>query len=779
MNRQKKTQNIFTIPFPISVIRSLLIALGKPLYYTTAFLLLYAFVFFGLGIPFLIRILISKIPHISFHFWTKKSKTNIAPVSSTLTFRPAWRFFLQTFPSFAGGLVLSGMIIGSGVGFYDFVLKDLPSPKDLINRQPPLTTKIYDRNGELLYKLYKSENRTLVSLSTIPVALKQATIAIEDKDFYNHNGFSIKGIVRAAKADLEGKRIQGGSTITQQLVKNTLLTTEKTMKRKVRELILSFMVETSLSKDEILEMYFNEVSFGGTVHGVEEASRRYFGKSVKELSLGESAYLAGLPQAPSTYSPFGPNPQLGFVRQHQVLQRMFDDGYITQEQVAQAKEEKIIFQPDITDIKAPHFVMYVRELLATEYGEDIVAQGGLEVYTTLDYQLQKKAEEAVNAELEKLKNMHVTNGAVIVTNPKTGEILAMVGSRNYFDVAHDGQVNVTLRPRQPGSSIKPLTYAAALEKGFTPSTVIEDAPITYKVLGSPPYTPKNYDGKYHGKVTVRTALANSFNIPAVKVLAAVGIQHVIEKGRSMGLTTWGEENSSRFGLSLTLGGGEVLMADMAKLYGTFANFGLTTDLYPLLKVKDHQGKILYQHPCTDGNETPDEERPCLATRTLDPRVAWQITNILSDNVARSTAFGLRSVLYIPNQEVAVKTGTTNSLRDNWTIGYTNNRLVASWVGNNDNSAMSYVASGITGASPIWNIVMKNLLDEKNPHHFATPSGLIKVKVCIPTGTLGCNACPVQRDDYFVPGTEPKQACTEEMFKKKEEVTQTTTGSIGH
>ena len=766
MNRQKKTQNKKHLAFPILVIRSFLIVLGKPLYYSAAFILLYALVFFFAGLPVILKLLWEKVASLFFIFIRRKPKRALATTPAP-TFRPAWIFFRQTFPSLAGGLVLSGMIIGSGTGFYNFVLKDLPSPKDLINRHPPLTTKIYDRNGELLYKLYKSENRTLVSLSTIPEYLKQATIAIEDKDFYKHNGFSVRGIVRAAKADLEGKQIQGGSTITQQLVKNTLLSTEKTFKRKARELVLSFMVETSLSKDEILEMYFNEVSFGGTVHGVEEASRRYFGKSVKDLSLAESSFLAGLPQAPSTYSPFGPNPQLGFVRQHQVLQRMLEDGYITQEQVAQVKEEKLVFRPDITNIKAPHFVMYVRELLAKEYGEDVVTQGGLEIYTTLDYQLQKKTEEAVNTELEKLTKMNVTNGAVMVTNPKTGEILAMVGSRNYFDVKHDGQVNVTLRPRQPGSSIKPLTYATALEKGFTPSTIIEDAPITYQVLGSPPYSPKNYDGAYHGKVTIRAALANSYNIPAVKTLAAVGIQNVIEKARSMGITTWGEENSSRFGLSLTLGGGEVTLADMTKLYGTFANLGLTTDLYPILKVKDPEGKILYQHPCTDGNETPTEEKPCLATRTLDPRVAWQITNILSDNNARAAAFGLHSVLHIPNQEVAVKTGTTNSLRDNWTIGYTNNRLVGAWVGNNDNSPMSYVASGITGASPIWNKVMMSLLNEKEPHHFATPSGLLKMKVCVSTGTLGCSACPSQREEYFLPGTEPKQSCTEEMFKKPE------------
>jgi membrane carboxypeptidase/penicillin-binding protein PbpC len=370
----------------------------------------------------------------------------------------------------------------------------------------------------------------------------------------------------------------------------------------------------------------------------------------------------------------------------------------------------------------------------------------------------KKAEEAVETEMVKVQRFHITNGAAMVTDPKNGAVLAMVGSRNYFDTKNDGQVNVTLRERQPGSSIKPLTYATAFEKqGLSPSSVIEDAPITYRVVGSPPYSPKNYDGKYHGKVTVRQSLGSSYNIPAVKTLASVGVPAVVEKGRQMGITSWTEAAASRFGLSLTLGGGEVKMADMTQMYGTFANGGVTVPLNPILQVKNYKGEVIYTNPCRDENTL------CGGNKVLDPRIAYQITSVLSDNAARAPAFGTNSVLNIPKQQVAVKTGTTNSMRDNWTFGYTDTRLVGAWVGNNDNSAMSYVASGITGASPIWNTIMKSLLDENNPHTFAQPSDLVKVKICVTTGTLPCSACKFIREESFIPGTEPKNACRDEQF----------------
>lgn len=665
------------------------------------------------------------------------------------------------------------LLTAGGTVFYQLILKDLPRPETLLTRQPVSTTKIMDRNGQPLYNIFKDQNRTIVPLERIPVSLRQATIAIEDQEFYSHKGFSLRGIARALKANLENETVQGGSTITQQLIKNTLLTPERTVRRKIKEVVLAIWVETKISKNDILAMYFNEVSYGGSLHGAEAASRAYFGKSVSDLSLAESAFLAGLPQAPSTYSPFGPKPELGIARQQLVLQRMVADGYITAEQAQEAQSQELRFQPYRNDIKAPHFVMYAREILAKQFGEDVVAQGGLQVWTSLDYPLQQTAEQAVRQELQRLKNLRVKNGAAVVTNPKTGEVLAMVGSQDYFDIQNDGQVNVTIRPRQPGSSIKPLTYATAMERGLiTPSTVIEDSPVVYKIVGSPPYSPKNYDGAFHGKVSVRSALANSYNIPAVKTIASVGVPAVVEKGRQMGITTWNDAAAERFGLALTLGGGEVFMTDMARLFGTFSNNGVTVPLNPILKVENFKGEVLYENPCL-----PDAQKPELCTKrqVLDPRIAFQITDMLSDNSARAPAFGLRSALHIPNHQVAVKTGTTNNLRDNWTDGYTSDRVVITWVGNNDNTPMSRVASGITGASPIWNTIMRSMLKDDLPHRFSPPENLIKVHVCTSTGTLPCGPCPKTREEWFLPGSEPKSPCSDTTFKLKESKSPATSG----
>jgi membrane peptidoglycan carboxypeptidase len=504
-------------------------------------------------------------------------------------------------------------------------------------------------------------------------------------------------------------------------------------------------------------MYFNEIPYGGATYGIEEAAQRFFGKSAKELTLAEGALLAGLPAAPTAYSPFGPSPELAAERKREVLRRMVEDEYISQPQADQALAEELHFRTDSIDIRAPHFVMYVKDLLVQEYGEQVLTQGGLSVKTTLDLNVQNVAQAAVAEEVESLASLRVQNGAALVTDPRTGEILAMVGSKDYFDFEHDGQVNVTLRPRQPGSSIKPLTYATAMERGLlTPSSIIQDTPITYQTVGSPPYSPKNYDGQYHGNVTVREALASSYNIPAVKTLARLGVPTLLNKAEQLGITTWTDRN--RFGLSLTLGGGEVLMKDMAQLYSAFANYGYPVEPSAILEITNYKGETLYRNSCAlDLNN-------CFDQRSLDPRVAYQITDILKDNRARTPAFGPQSVLVIPGQEVAVKTGTTNSLRDNWTIGYTSERLVAVWVGNNDNTSMSYVASGITGASPIWNQIMRVLLSEHNPHVFPDPAGLKRVEICKTTGTLPCAGCPWVETEFFIPGTEPTQACRPEQFR---------------
>ncbi|MBU0578460.1 PBP1A family penicillin-binding protein [Patescibacteria group bacterium] len=694
----------------------------------------------------------------------KKFKFSFPKIKISLPLLPLFWFKKRKLTTSLKTILISALLIlltSSAYGFYLFIIKDLPQPSQLTESKQIVSTKILSRDGEVLFKIYENENRTLVKLNDIPQNMINATVAIEDGNFYYHHGFSIKGIIRAIIANSQDPSIQqGGSTITQQLVKNRLLDPEKTIQRKIRELILSILVELQFSKEEILEMYLNQVAYGGSTYGIEEAAQRYFGKTVGQLNLAESSLLAGLPVAPSIYSPFGGAPELAKHRQLEVLRRMVEDEYIDQAQADTAYNQPLNFQQDVIDIKAPHFVFYVKKLLSEQYGEEVVSQGGLEVTTTLDLNLQQATQQIVTNEVTNLTRLQVSNGAALVTNPQTGEILAMIGSKNYFDFGHDGQVNVTLRPRQPGSSIKPLTYSIALEQGKSPSTIIDDSPITYHSIGSPPYSPKNYDGKFHGKVTLREALASSYNVPAVKTLAEIGVSTMLDKAKIMGIDTWQDRN--RFGLSLTLGGGEVTMADMAELYSTFANYGTTVELNPILEIKNYQGEILYRNTCVL------ENKGCPQNKTLNTKTAYQISDILSDNQARTPAFGPQSVLRIPNQQVAVKTGTTNSLRDNWAIGYTTDYLVAVWVGNNNNSPMSYVASGITGASPIWNQVMRLLLNEDIPHRFALPEGFTRVKICAITGTLPCAGCPKITEELFVPGTEPQTHCSPDWFKKKEE-----------
>jgi penicillin-binding protein 1C len=597
-------------------------------------------------------------------------------------------------------LLISGLITLILLSYF-LILKDLPSPKNLITRQVDVSTKIYDRNGQLLYTIYKDKNRSLVKLSEIPTSLKLATLAAEDAEFYTHPGFSVRGMFRALKKNLSEGKLQGGSTITQQLVKNALLSSEKTFVRKIRELIVSVGVELNFTKDEILEMYLNEVNYGGNIYGVSEAARQYFGKDVKDLSLTESALIAGLPQSPTKFSPHGQNPDLTFVRLREVLHLMRVNKYITPEEELDAINQKITFAPNRQIIKAPHFVMFVKEKLIEEFGEETVLKGGLSITTTLDMDIQKMAEKVVVDELEKVKKLRVSNAAVVITNPKTGEILAMVGSRDYFNTDGGGNVNVTTRPRQPGSSIKVINYALGLSNGLTLASIIDDSPITFSVPGLPPYSPKNYDGTYRGKITIRQALAESRNIPAVKILASYGVDKMIDLGQKMGITTWGDR--SRFGLSLTLGGGETKLIDMAQVYGVIANMGTKSNLKYIKDI----------HTENDNQNV------------LDPRVAFLLIDVLRDNNARSRAFGTNSMLVIPNHpEVAVKTGTSNDLKDNLTIGFNQDYLVAVWVGNNDGSSMARIASGITGAAPIWNRIMTSLTFKTQSKSWPIPKGLI-------------------------------------------------------
>ena len=661
------------------------------------------------------------------------------------------KFSLKLNPVKIAVLSFTFLVLSS---FYWFVLKGLPKPTDLIDHPPAISTKIYDRNGQLLFTFYKDQNRTLIPLSDIPLHFKQATLAIEDSHFYTEKGVSWTGILRSLGQIIFNRQLQGGSTITQQLVKNALLTPERTLTRKLKELVLTIETEIIFSKDEILEMYFNQVSYGGTAYGAEQAAQTYFGKSIKDVDLAEAALLAGLPAAPTTYSPFGSNPYLAIYRQHDVLNLMVQEKMIAPEEAELAKAEKIKLAPQYSNIKAPHFVMYIKDLLVSQYGESMVEQGGLSVTTSLDLNLQDKAQSIVTQEISNLSQFHITNGAALVTNPQNGEILAMVGSRDYFDFDHDGQVNLTTALRQPGSSIKPVNYSYALEHGYTAASIIQDTPITYNTPGTKAYSPVNYDGTFHGPVTLRYALANSVNVPAVKVLSSYGVDKMIDQGKKMGITTWTQPE--RYGLSLTLGGAEVKMIDMAVVYGTLANQGLKVNLHPILKITDSKGKTLPDFDCTT-------KLTCTPERVLNPLTAYILTDILADPVARIPEFGAHTYLNVANHQVAVKTGTTNDKRDNWTIGYTPEYLVATWVGNNDNTPMSQVASGITGASPIWNKIFTEILANQPNHPFTPPANLIKANICTLTGQLTCEGCP-SKTEYFVPGTEPKQACSPDQIK---------------
>lgn len=633
--------------------------------------------------------------------------------------------------------------------FYYFILKDLPSPTRLSSNSLPQSTQIYDRHGTLLYTVYGQRDQTFRPLSDIPKHLQQATIAIEDKDFYKHGAVDFRGIARALYVTLYHKQLQGGSTLTQQLVKNSLLTQDRTIERKVKEIILAFFTEGLYPKNRILEMYLNQVPYGGTAYGVEAASRSYFGKSVRELNLAESALIAGLPENPSTYSPFGSRPDLGKVRQKEVLLKMKEQGYITEKEYQNALKTPLHFQKFRDNIKAPHFVLYIKDLLEQKYGKEVVEQGGLRVKTSLDLPLQEFAQETVASEVAKLERYHVTNGAAVITNPSTGEILAMIGSRGYFDTETDGNVNVTLASLQPGSSIKPINYAAGLGKGFTAATPFVDQATCFP--GSPPYCPKNYDGRYHGVVQMRFALGNSFNIPAVQMLKLNGIEDMIATASAMGINSF--KDPTRYGLSLTLGGGEVTMLEMATAYGVFANNGYRMDLRPILKLTDKTGKVL--------EEYSPPPSPIFGKKVLPEGVAFIISDILRDNNARLTAFGPNSELKIGTQPVSVKTGTTNDYRDNWTIGYTTTPSygVTVWVGNNDHTPMSGIVSGVTGAAPIWHILMEHLLEGKVASPPKQPNVVVSKGVCSSSGLLpndGDNKCAM-RTEYFIKGTEPKSA----------------------
>jgi 1A family penicillin-binding protein len=627
--------------------------------------------------------------------------------------------------------------------------KDLPQPDKIVRREG-FATKILDRNGELLYDVFADQRRTPVELEQIPDYLEQATIAIEDKNFYSHQGFDPLGWVRALfNTVFRFKRLAGGSTLTQQLVKNVLLTPQRAISRKIKEFVLSVQIEKKYSKDEILKMYLNESPYGGTAWGVAAASETYFGKEINELDLIESAILAGLPQAPSLYSPFGQNSENYKTRTRDVLRRMREDGYISKDQEDQALQDlnQVSFVTADAGFKAPHFVMYVRQQLIDRYGERLVEQGGLKVTTSLDWKLQEKAQAIVSEEIAKVESLHITNGSSITLDTTTGEILSMVGSKDYFADDYDGKVNVTLSLRQPGSAIKPVNYVTAFSKGFSPASMIMDVETEFPGgADNPVYKPKNYDGKVRGPVNLRSSLGNSLNIPAVKLLQLVGVKDMLETAYKMGLTALEPTtaNVNRFGLSLTLGGGEVRLINMASAYSAFANGGLKVDPVSILKVEDQNGKVL------------EEFKPIAGPRVLSEAEAFLISEILSDNSSRSITFGINSFLNISGRQVAVKTGTTNDQRDNWAIGWTPSLITGVWVGNNDNSPMQRVASGISGATPIWRRITLASLEGKPVQGWSPPKDLIQLDVDSISGFPAHDGYSSYKE-YFIKGTQPTTA----------------------
>lgn len=614
--------------------------------------------------------------------------------------------------------------------FFFFVTRGLPSPEQIAN--PPVTesTKIYDRTGTvLLYEISGGQRRTYVSFDEIPQSLKDTTLAIEDSDFYGHGAFSVRGILRSLWHDLTnlGGSLQGGSTITQQLARNAFLTLDQTPTRKLKELIVAIEIDRQYTKDKVLELYLNAIPYGPTTYGVEGASQAYFSKPVKDLTLAQSAVLAAIPKAPSFYSPWGNNVKLLLQRQRLVLQRTYDTGRITKEELDAALAEPINFSPPTgRGLKAPHFVTAVEDYLTQRYGEDILRTGGLRVVTTLDWNLQQLGEKVVAdgaARNEKLYGG--TNAALVAEDPRTGQILAMVGSRDYFSPDREGQFNVVTQGlRQPGSTLKPFIYMNAFMKGYTPETILFDVPTEFSGNSACPtvptaedfkkndtrcFHPQDYEGVGAGPVSIRTALAQSINIPAVQALYLTGIRSSIGLAQSVGLTTLNEPD--KYGLALVLGGGAVHLVDLARAYSVLSQDGILREQSMVLEVRDKNKNVLEQYR--------DQEK-----QVVEPNYARTVTNILSDVGARSGLFHSSLNLTIfPGYDVALKTGTSNDYRDAWTMGYTPSLVVGVWAGNNDNTPMHRQGSSILAAVPMWSAFMKDALPTQPPQSFINPEPL--------------------------------------------------------
>lgn len=613
-------------------------------------------------------------------------------------------------------LLLSAFLIIGAITLFWISTFKVPTLESIRERRVSESTKIYDRTGKiLLYDTGGSVRRSIVPIEEISRNIKNATIAIEDKNFYQHHGIEPLSLLRAIIVDvLTLSRSQGGSTITQQVVKNSILTNNKDVSRKLKELVLAVKLEQTFSKDDILSMYLNEIPYGGNIYGVEEASQAFFGKKSSDVDLAESAYLAALPKAPTYYSPYGKNRDKLEERKNLVLREMLGNNFITEEEYKAAIAEKVSFVPKgDAGVKAPHFVFYVLDYIKNKYGEEAINSEGLRVTTSLDYDLESAGEKIVHDyAMENKTKFNASNAALVAIDPKTGEILTMVGSRDYFDTEIDGAFNVTTAKRQPGSTIKPFVYSEAFLKGYTPDTVLFDVKTQFNSSCAPNnltsdnncYSPDDYEAISNGPITLRNALAQSVNIPSVKVLYLAGLKDSINLARDMGLTSLSDKGD--YGLTLVLGGGEVTPLEMTGGYAVFANEGIRTNVSPIIEIKDKDGNIVEQH-----DPSP--------VQVLDKEVALKISDVLSDNVAREPLYGPSSALYFPNQDVAVKTGTTNNYRDVWTMGYTPDIAVGAWAGNNDNSPMVKKISGLI-VSPMWRAFMDQALAKYPNDQFEAP-----------------------------------------------------------
>jgi penicillin-binding protein 1C len=673
--------------------------------------------------------------------------------------------------------------VGSVAGVYAYYAKDLPDPNEIVTRQEKFeTTKIYDRTGQVLLMEVidpRRGDRTLLPLEQIPEDFRNATIALEDKTFHSNIGIDPQGITRAFLLNLQGQGVQGGSSITVQLVKNILIPEEERYQisyaRKIKEAILALEISRLYSKDQILEWYLNTNYYGNWAIGVEAAAQVYFGKHAPELTLAECAMLAPIVQYPAM-NPID-NPDQAKKRQEIALDRLVEEGYITQTEADAAYAERLSVHSSMLkryDIVAPHFSMYVRKQLEDRFGTTLLYQGGLKVYTTVDLDVNRIAEEEARAQVARLQEQgkDVTNAAVVTMRTRTGEILAMVGSIDYWNEEIDGNVNVAIAPRQPGSSFKPFSYITSFHQGHTAAEMVMDVHSCFDDFPNPPYCPENYDRKYHGPQSFRTALSRSYNIPAVKVLDMVGVGNVIRTAHAVGINTLNKD-LDYYGLSLTLGGGEVWLLDMVYAYSVFSNNGAMMgqpaknprpgyrqlDPVAILRVEDSEGTVLWQYT------QPEARTVVLADgRELSPQEAYLLTNVLSDNNARAAAFGSNSALRL-SRPAAAKTGTTTDYRDVWTIGYTPQIVTGVWVGNNDNVPMEGVSSS-RGAAPIWHDVMERIYNEGHAQrllgeiveNFPRPSGFVRLEVCAVSGLLPNEHCPNRVNALFIEGTEPTEYC---------------------